>query len=244
MLEALGTFRLISRQSAVEHCFDGHPYAATPVLRALIDDGLIAVHRIPVGQKAYQVLALTGAGRDLVAFRARRRRRDADSEEDSDPQRYWEGLADVRQVRHDQHVFDAVMQDTEDVRRQGGRIRRVRLESELRGILAAAGETARQHEGARRAERARRREAERIGLRVFGESVPLPDALVEIEDANGRCLVRAIEVVTGSYSHAQVREKRDAGFRLYAVHGWSERKRRRLGTVKDEPFPLSWGSGR
>ena len=156
------------------------------------------------------------------------------------------GLADVRQLRHDHHVFDAVMQDTEKVREQGGRIRRVRLETELRGILAAAGETARQTEGERGAERARRQAAERIGLRVCAEGVPLPDALVEIEEADGRCSVRAIEVVTGAYTHTQVREKQQAGFRLYALPGFGgERKRRRYNTARvDEPFPLSWGGGR
>ena len=92
----------------------------------------------------------------------------------------------MRQLEHDHHVFEAVVQDTEDVRGRGGRIRRVRLEAELRGILAAAGESARQNEGKHGAERARRRAAEHVGLRVFAEGVPLPDALVEIEEADGR----------------------------------------------------------
>ena len=77
------------------------------------------------------------------------------------------------------------MQDTEDIRRGGGRIRRVRLETELRGLLASAGETARRVEGARGAERARRQVAERIGLRTFAEGVPLPDALVEMRTSRG-----------------------------------------------------------
>ena len=104
----------------------------------------------------------------------------------------------------------------------------MRLETELRRILAAAGETARQTEGERDAERSRRQAGERIGLRVFAESVPLPDALVDIEDAAGRRSVRAVEVVTGAYTHTQVREKQQARFRLYALPGFgSERRRRR-----------------
>ena len=135
------------------------------------------------------------------------------------------------------------MQDTEEVRSSGGRIRRVRLESELRGLLAAAGETARRSEGAGGAERARRKEAVRIGLPVFAERVPLPDALVEIEEADGSRSVRAIKVVTGSYTGAQVREKEQAGFRLYAIPGFlTDRKRRGFGTMgREESFPLSWG---
>ena len=245
VLESLATFRVISRRSLVEHCFDGHPFAATRTLPALVRDGLVDVHTVRAGRKGYQVFSLTGTGRDLVASRARRRRRKADKEEDPD-QRYWMGLADVRQLQHDHHVFDAVIEDTEEVRKQGGRIRRVRLETELRGILAAAGETARQSGGERGAERARRQAAESIGLRVFAEGVPLPDALVEIEDADGCRSVRAIEVVTGAYTATQVQEKQRAGFRLYALPSFaSERKRHRHSAkTVDEPFPLSWGRGR
>ena len=97
-----------------------------------------------------------------------------------------------------------------------------------------------------RLERARRQEAVRIGLRVFAEGVPLPDALVEIEDSDGTCSVRAIEVVTAKYTNAQVRGKQQAGFRLYAVPGFrTESRRRQFGQRdREDLFPLSWGSGR
>ena len=62
-------------------------------------------------------------------------------------------------------------------------------------------------------------EAVRIGLSVFAKGVPLPDALVEVEGADGRRSVRAVEVVTGSYTTTQVREKQQARFRLYAIPG-------------------------
>ena len=246
VLELLGTFRVLTRRSLVEHCFDGHPFAAGRVLPALLRDGLVAVNTLPSRRKGYQVFSLTGAGRDRVACLKRKRRRRGEEDDEAEQQRYWTGLADMRQLQHDHHVFDAVMQDTEDVRERGGRIRRVRLESELRGLLAAAGETARRTEGAAGAERARRNEAVRIGLRVFAENVPLPDALVEIEGADGSRSVRAVEVVTGAYTQVQVREKQRAGFRLYRIPRFrTEGKRRRFGTLgREDPFPLSWGSGR
>ena len=246
VLDTVGTYRVVSRRSLVDHCFDGHPFAAARTLPALVREGLVAINMVPVGRRAYQVVSLTPAGRDRIAFGARKRRRGADGEEDSDPQRYWIGLADVRQLEHDHHVFEAVMQDTEDVRNRGGRIRRIRLESELRGLLAAAGETVRQREGPAGAARARRQEAVRIGLRVFAEGVPLPDALVEIEDSDGTRSVRAIEVVTAKYTNAQVRAKQRAGFRLYAVPGFrTEGRRRQFGQLdREDLFPLSWGSGR
>ena len=246
LLELLGTYRVVSRRSVVGHCFDGHPFAAARTLPVLVEKGLIAIHMLRAGGRGYQVLSLTGAGRDRAGFGARRRRRERGGEDDAESQRYWTGLADLRQLRHDHHVFEAVMRDTEDVRRRGGRIRRVRLETELRGVLASAGETARGSDGVEGAERARREAAMRIGLRTFAEGVPLPDALVEIEDVDGARSVRAVEVVTGSYTHTQVRQKRLAGFRLYALPGCRTERKRRAGWMKDveELFPLSWGSSR
>ena len=67
LLEGLGMFRVVSRRAVVQHYFDGHPYAANRTLRDLVDKGLIAIQRVPVGRKAYQVISLTGAGRDIVA---------------------------------------------------------------------------------------------------------------------------------------------------------------------------------
>ena len=246
MLELVGTFRVAPRRAVVEHCFDGHPYAASRTLPELVREGLVAVHVVPVGTKGYQVLSLTDAGRDHAAFGARRRRRKPDHDEDPNPQRFWAGLPDMRNLQHDADVFEAVMQDTEDVRRKGGRIRRVRLEPELRGLLAAAGETARRTGGAAGAGRARREAAASIGLRVCEEGAPLPDALVELEAADGSRSVRGIDVVTGSYTHAQVRAKQQAGFRLYSsVRFASDRDRRRYRRLNvEELWPLSWGSAR
>ena len=113
------------------------------------------------------------------------------------------------------------------------------------GLLAAAGETARRSErcGGRRAREASGGSAHRP-VRVR-QGVPLPDALVEVEGADGRRSVRAVEVVTGSYTTTQVREKQQARFRLYAIPGFlTARKRRGFGTVDwEESFPLSWGRG-
>ena len=86
------------------------------------------------------------------------------------------------------------MQDTEQLRAEGGRIRHVRLESELRGILSAAGETAPPSSRGRTrpAWPAARRAAASVWPSSSGTS-RCPDALIEIEDAQGRVLVRGIE---------------------------------------------------
>ena len=236
VLELLGTYRVISRRALVEYGFDGHPFAANRTLASLERRGLLAQSTIARGRRGYQVFSLTGAGRDLIA--ARRRRAAA-------RQRYWDGFGDVRQLAHDHRVFEAVMQDTEELRREGGRIRRVRLEPELRSLLSSAGETARVERGPGAAWAARREAARSIGLAVFERDVPLPDALVEVEDARGRVHARGIEVASSSYTRVQVRAKQLAGFRLYSIPGFRRQERqRRLGTLDRDNFPLSWGGGR
>lgn len=239
VLEMLGTYRVVSRRAIVEYAFDGHPFAASRTLASLERRGLVDVSLIPRGRGGYQVFSLTGLGRDQIA--AKRRRRSADR----DSQRFWSGFGDVRQLAHDHRVFEAVMQDTDQVRAEGGRIRRVRLEPELRAILSSAGESARAVGGPDAARAARCAAARRVGLGVSERDVPLPDVLIEIEDARGRVFTRGIEVASNSYTRAQVRAKRVAGFRLYSVPGFRRQERlKRIGTLDRDAHPLSWGGGR
>jgi hypothetical protein len=235
-LETIGIFRVVSRKALVAHCFDGHPFAANKALRKLERDGLVRTVRVERGKHGYQVFTLTGKGRDRAA--ARRRRGAGARAVLSGEQRFWEGLADQRQLRHDHQVFEAVAQDAADVAASGGRVRRVRLESELRGLLAAADDGGRRRGGAVEARRMRAVAAFGVGLRVFDDGVPLPDALVEIEDASGRVVTRSVEVASGSYTHAQVAEKERSGFRVY---GFRPDRTKRARSLRIEEFPLSWG---
>lgn len=235
-LETIGIFRVVTRKALVAHCFDGHPFVANKALRQLEREGLVTTVRIERGKYGYQVFTLTGKGRDVAA--ERRRKRTAVRSVLSDEQRFWEGLADQRQLRHDHQVFEAVAQDAADVVSGGGRVRRVRLESELRGLLAAADDAGRRRGGADEAKRSRAEAAAGIGLRVFDDGVPLPDALVEIEEADGRVVTRSVEVASGSYTHAQVAEKERSGFRVY---GFRPDRSKRARSLRVEEFPLSWG---
>ena len=235
-LETIGIFRVVTRKALVAHCFDGHPFVANRALRQLEADGLIGSRRVEQGRYGYQVFTLTGRGRDGVAARARRP--EGVRSVLSDDQRFWSGVGDQRQLRHDHQVFEAVAQDSADVAASGGRVRRVRLESELRGLLAAADDEGRRRGGAAEARRIRAQAAVGVGLRVIDEGVPLPDALVEIEESSGRVVTRAVEVASGSYTRAQVAEKERSGFRVY---GFKSDRDKRQRALRVEEFPLSWG---
>lgn len=240
VLWMLGVFRVATRRSVVESCFDGHPFVANRVLADLESKKLIRKREVKHGKRGYQVYTLEGQGRDLLALE---RLRLDQQESTAGPQRYWSDVGDKRQLRHDHHVFDAVCADSKDVLNRGGRVVRVRLESELRGRLAAAESGGRSVGGAEGARKARMAEARGLGLRVSAAGVPLPDVLVELEDADGRRIVRAVEVSTSAYSGKQVRAKRDAQFRVYSIPSFKTAGNRKAsGTLRDEElFPLSWG---
>ena len=160
VLWMLGVFRVATRRSLVESCFDGHPFVANRVLAELEKKKLIRKREVKRGKRGYQVYTLQGQGRDQLALE--RLRLDQD-ESTAGPQRYWSDAGDSRQLRHDHHVFDAVCRDSRDVLDSGGRVVRVRLESELRGRLAAAETGGRTVGGAEGARKARMAEARGLG---------------------------------------------------------------------------------
>ena len=253
VLETLGVFRVAGRRSLVDACFDGHAFSANRVLSGLERQGVIRSTTVQPPARAgrsrpqhgYQVFSLTGVGRDLVARRRRKSETSVTRAVSADDQRFWAGDADLRQLRHDHQVFDAVVKEAEEVRSKGSHIRRVRLESELRGLLSAAEYVGRTVDGASGARQARSDCARSVGLRVFDAGVPLPDAVIEIEHRDGSVTTRSIEVTTGQYSVSQVSAKRDAGFRLYSfpIPSWRSEKPRRAGGGSSDwkEFPLSWG---
>ena len=243
VLHTLGMFRVASRRSIADACFDGHPFAANRVMKSLIANGAVVARTVKKGKHGYQVYSLTGAGRDQLAINQRLLEQDQSS---AGEQRFCAVGGDARQLRHDHHIFDAVRKDVAPVLNAGGKIVRVRLESELRGRLAAAEAMGRKAAGEPGAREARRKEAVTLGLRVFVRGVPLPDAVVELEEPDGRRVVRSIEVASGHYTSVQIAEKRDAGFRVYGIPGFrSGGGRKGRGTLRgEETFPLSWGGGR
>ena len=209
LLDHLAVYRVMSRRSLVARCFDGHPFAANRTIADLERRGLVERHLVDRGKHGFQVFSLTERGRRRAV---ERRKKDGGG----DGQRLWSGVGDARQLDHDQSVAEAVMQDAEPVVRSGGRIRRVRLDSEIRGALAAADDAGRRRGGPAEARRARRAAAAGAGLGVVDGAVPLPDAVVELEHADGRVEMRSIEVVSPSYSGRQVAQKRGTAFRVYS----------------------------
>ena len=234
--DLLAVYGVVTREKLVQEVFGGGGLAASRGLASLEREGLIERRRSAPGAYAYDVFALTRPGAAWLERRRKDRKRSKRASDDG--QRAAVGFRDARQLLHDQRIFEAVQDDTRRDLESGSRIKRVRLDTEVRGLLASASETARGPQGPEAAAAARNRAARAVGLRPApGGRVMIPDALVEIEHPDGRIETRGIEVGTSSYNSVQLAAKRSAGFRVYVPAGGGSRG----GGSRETVLPASFG---
>ncbi len=204
-LRDMGTYRVVALRDLVDGRFGGNRFAAVAALRKLERAGLVRIAEAsgPRGGK-FKVLGLTEQGRQKLAG-------------SDGGQRYWTGQLDGRQVPHDVAVYRAADREREKIVAEGGRVTRVRIDSEFRSIVARRVEKARAEGGAAAAEAEAARIAEELGLSREGGKFHYPDARIEYVDAQGRTGGVDVEVTTAHYRGATVRGKAAAGFAIHAA---------------------------
>ena len=208
----VGTFRAVALKDLVERQFDGHPFAARQGIAAAERRGWVERREAP-GPKGgtYTVLVATPAG----AAKAAALWRGADRA----GQRTFSGAVKLAELTHDVAVYRAANEAQDRIEAAGGRVRRVRIDAELKGLVAARGERARGPAGAAAAEEQRRLAAAALGLPVRDGRVLVPDAQLEYETAAGDVARCHIEVASEHYHAREIRAKAAAGFQLYAASG-------------------------
>ncbi len=219
----VGAFRAVALKDLVERQFDGHPFAARRGLARAERAGWVRrmEARGPKGGK-FTVVVATEAGAD----RAEGLWREAGRPD----QRALSGAVRPAELAHDVAVYRAAHATQARIEVDGGRVVRVRIDAELKGIVAARAERARQTAGRAAADAARRQAAEDLGLPVEHGKVLVPDAQVEYLDAAGRTGRCNVEVASGHYRGREIRAKARAGFALYASSpGAAATVRRALG---------------
>jgi hypothetical protein len=191
-LRAVGAFRSVEAREL--------PKAS---VRRLIEAGLVqrsAVYARRGGERL-EVLTLTNKGRDLVCSQ----------QGASDAQRYWSGIVKPRELEHDLAIWRAYASEAATITREGGRVRRVVLDYELKSHI-----NARMNRAAGPEKAARRKElADEYALPVINDQLALPDLRIEYTDAEGREQHRDIEVTTRHYRGAHRAAKMRSGFRLH-----------------------------
>ena len=216
----VGLYRAVSYTDLSDQHFDGHPYATRRSVNHMIRAGLIEEHEAtgPQGQ-SFNVLTATERGRDA----AQRAAVDAGHVPE---QQTWTGLVKPAELSHDTAVYRAALDERARIEAAGGRVTRVRLDAELKQIVATATEKARAEGGDRAAHEAKRTAAHDLGLHVVNhDQVLYPDAQLDIEDADGRSGRVNVEIVSDHYHAAAITAKAAAG---YALHGSSRSATRKI----------------
>ncbi len=210
-LTDIGVHGAVSFRDLAEARFGGHPYTTRRAVDTWIRDGLVQETTAtgPNGN-AFKILTLTPAG--VAEARELADRRGMDQGQRIEIPRIRDA-----QASHDTAVYRACAWERERLRRRDARVRRVRLDAELKSAVARASEAERKRNGKRAADAERHRTAQELGLPIDeAGQVIYPDAQVEYEDAEGRTGRVNIEVASDNYSRETVKAKAAAGFAMHA----------------------------
>ena len=231
----MGLYRAVSYTDLSDRHFDGHPYATRRSVNHLIRAGLIEEHEAtgPHGQ-SFNVLTATERGRDA----AQRAAVDAGHVPE---QQTWSGMVKPAELSHDTAVYRAALDERARIEAEGGRVTRVRLDAELKQIVATATEKARAEGGDREAHETKLAAAHDLGLHVVNhDHVLYPDAQLDIEDADGRSGRVNVEIVSDHYHAAAIAAKAGAGF---ALHGSSRSATRTIARALARETDAGRGGG-
>ena len=199
--------RAVASRDLVKHQFGGHPFAGARGIDDLVKAGWVE-ERDHHGTK---ILTATDAGRRTADTVAPQRGWDSE-------QRTWSGLGKEADLKHDLALYRAVAEARDLLEARGLRLRRIRLDAEMRGEIMRRTEAVRAARGKAAADALREEIAERLQLPLDDKGAILwPDAQIEVaREPDGPVEGRVnIEITTEHYSRAQIAAKSAAGFALF-----------------------------
>ena len=236
--------RAVAYRDLADRHFGGHPYAARRGVDRLVRAGFL-VQEKAAGPKGGTFLVVHPTQRGAEAARSLIRRAGLHPD-----QRSWDGPGRKGDLVHDTGIYRAVQEHRAAIETDGGRVARIRLDAELRGIVAKRSEEARVRAGRDAADLARQRAARELGLPVLETGQVLyPDAQVEYQNAGSGDIGRVnIEIATEHYRSGDVAAKAGAGFAVHASSGRAGRTvmaglRRAAAAAARAAGPDSGGGG-
>lgn len=174
--------------------------------------GLLRVERFQRGSRRIDAVSPTSRGRRLLE-----RSIDPRDRGDEEPQAYLSGPARAAQVLHDTAVYRAARCEMRRIEAEGGQVRRVRTERQLRRIAMR-----RMDAGRRSGEddrEARAAAAGQLQLAINDGKLSFPDVRVEWErpSAGAEAGFVDIEVTTADYRRSSLSAKAVAGYQIYRM---------------------------
>jgi DNA-binding MarR family transcriptional regulator len=216
-LATIGAFRVVA-ESAL-HDIREDSQRSRRSLKHLEHEGLIHTSPLSADDRA---VTLTDSGRDLLE--ANRYERDDRTREPR--QTFYAGIRKPRELTHDTQVYRAYKRAEERLRGQGGRVRRVVLDYELKRDYQRF--LHERNRGKKDCDGRPDREPEEIARWAREHDLPyddrhvrFPDARLEYEDADGRSRHEDLEVVTAHYRGAHAGSAAKSGFTCYLAIGAS-----------------------
>jgi len=215
MLATIGAFRVVSESDL--HDLRAESTNPRHNARHLENEGLI--RRAPLSSDD-RVVVLTERGKDLLEAN-RFERPDGNHEP---RQAFYAGVRKPRELTHDTKVYRAYQRADERLRSQGGRVRRVVLDCELKRDYQRF--LHERNRGKKDCDGRPDREPEEIARWAREHDLPyddghvrFPDARIEYEDRDGRFRHEDIEVVTAHYRGTHAGTAAKSGFTCYVVIG-------------------------
>jgi hypothetical protein len=207
----LGRFRVVALRDLTEHSYEGRKEQARSDIDGLQRKGLVR-QGIFEGPEATprELLTLTRRGHRLVRS----------SHLVSQQQSVYHGFVKPKEANHDADLYLLFQKEAARIEKQGGRNLRVVLDYELKRKV--------NRDMARFGPASRKEIAERHGLRVVRQKIPIPDMRIEYETREGEMARVNLELVTEHYRGRSVAEKVHAGFALYTSRGEADHLRRVL----------------
>lgn len=207
----LGKFRAVAAHDLARHASLGGREPAPKETEKLMRLGLVrkGLFNGPEDMPR-ELLTLTRLGHELLRA----------SDLVSQDQTTYHGFGKAGEANHDADLYRLYQQEASRIERAGGHDLRVVLDYELKSKvnrdIAALGAAA------------KREIAERHGLRVVRQKIPIPDLRIEYETPDGEIARVDLELVTEHYRGSDIVDKARAGFLLYTPRGEADHLRRVL----------------
>jgi hypothetical protein len=217
-LADIGTFRTLTVEDLTRYRYAGDHDQAQSEVRNLTRQGLVRVRTTHPARAVY--VALTREG-----YRFLKRHRPQDVNPD---QVFYSRFVKPREVKHDAALYRLYQEAAQRIVREGGQVRRVVLDFELKksinARLAKLGSLL-------EADQARRKEeiAREHGLAVVDGKIPLPDLRLEYETADRDQTKVDLELATSDYHRESLAAKVRAGFAVFALREDAAPRRRAIG---------------
>jgi hypothetical protein len=214
----VGTFRTVDVQDLKRFAYAGDEGAMKHDLRELRTAGLIEEKTlIRAHKEPRKVVALTATGQRIV-------RKTSGLPKD---QALYHGFVKPREIEHDADLYKVYQYAAEEIRKEGGKPVRVRLDFELKGAVQREKNAVK---GLAQEEQKKRLEAfaKQHNVAINGTRIHVPDVQLEYETRDGELERANLELVSENYRNEGIRGKAEAGFAIYARSGDTARIRRAL----------------